>query len=370
MDSGASINIIKGNKINKEWPIEIVEKNFKMGNDLHSSNKLVKIKIRVKQYNFYVVPENFPIPEDGILGLPLMKNYKYSLTNDFLTLDGNIYKLIDSGIHIEADTVRRVKLPSKIKNGHIIIHDHTNIDDGIFLAKDYEVKIPIINSKNEPLIIDSNNINTLIPVRINYLEHQINKINNIELGKRIKLLQESTRLSHVENSIKENLEKIIYKYNDIFHLSGDELHCCKIMQHEIILKDQRPVNLKNHKLPECYKEEVNRQVKEQLKEGIIQDSNSPYNSPIWVVKKKLDASGKQKYRIVIDFRKLNEKTDQDSYPLPNIDEILDHLGKAKFFSALDLSKGFFQIPIHPDSRKYTAFSTQEGHFEHTERHLA
>ena len=64
-----------------------------------------------------------------------------------------------------------------------------------------------------------------------------------------------------------------------------------------------------------------------------------------------------------DFRKINEITDQDAYPLPVIEDILDHLGKAKFFSAFDLSSGFHQIPIEENSKKITAFTTSEGHFE-------
>lgn len=101
-----------------------------------------------------------------------------------------------------------------------------------------------------------------------------------------------------------------------------------------------------------------------LDRRIIESSDSPYNAPVWVVPKKLDASGKRKWRIVIDFRKLNEITDQDAYPLPVIDTILSQLGNAKFFSALDLSSGFHQIPMHPDSKKFTAFSTPEGHFHY------
>ena len=66
---------------------------------------------------------------------------------------------------------------------------------------------------------------------------------------------------------------------------------------------------------------------------------------------------------MVDFQKVNEKTDHDAYPLPVIDDILDQLGKAKFFSAFDLSSGFHQIPMEEESKKYTAFSTSEGHFE-------
>ena len=93
-------------------------------------------------------------------------------------------------------------------------------------------------------------------------------------------------------------------------------------------------------------------------------SDSPFNSPIWVVPKKLDTSGKRKWRLVIDFRKLNEKIVQDAYLLPNIEDILDHFGKFKFFSVLDLNSGFHQIPMADDSKKYTAFSIVEGHFHY------
>ena len=105
-------------------------------------------------------------------------------------------------------------------------------------------------------------------------------------------------------------------------------------------------------------------MEEMLTKGIIKPSDSPYNSPIWVVPKKLDASGKKKWWIVIDFRKLNKNTDQNAYPLPVIEEILDHLGQAKFFSTFDLTSVFHQIPMDSESRKYTAFSTNEGHFHY------
>ena len=66
---------------------------------------------------------------------------------------------------------------------------------------------------------------------------------------------------------------------------------------------------------------------------------------------------------MIDFRKVNNDMDQDAYPLPVIDDILDQLGQAKFFSTSDLSPGFHHIPMSGGSKKYTAFSTPEGHLE-------
>jgi hypothetical protein len=74
-----------------------------------------------------------------------------------------------------------------------------------------------------------------------------------------------------------------------------------------------------------------------LQEGIIEESTSPWNSPILVVPKKMDAGGQQKFRLVVNYRRLHEKTVGNAYPLPDITEILDQLGQAKYFSCLDLA---------------------------------
>ena len=72
-----------------------------------------------------------------------------------------------------------------------------------------------------------------------------------------------------------------------------------------------------------------------LREEIIEESISPWNSPILVIPKKLDATGQQKFRLVVDHRKLKEKTIGNAYSLPDITEILDQLGQAKYLSCLD-----------------------------------
>ena len=81
-----------------------------------------------------------------------------------------------------------------------------------------------------------------------------------------------------------------------------------------------------------------------------------------MVPKKLDASGQQKFRLVVDYRKLNERTVGNAYPLPDITEILDQLGQAKYFSCLDLAMGYHQIEMDPSYIGKTAFSTKEGHW--------
>lgn len=85
---------------------------------------------------------------------------------------------------------------------------------------------------------------------------------------------------------------------------------------------------------------------------------------MWIVPKKLDALGQKKWRMVIDFLKLNEKTIEDKYPLPRTEEILENLGKCQYFSTLDLAQGFHQIPMDEKSIEKTAFTVENGHWEY------
>jgi len=77
-----------------------------------------------------------------------------------------------------------------------------------------------------------------------------------------------------------------------------------------------------------------------IEQKIIRKSKSPYCSPIWIVPKKIDASGKPKFRLVIDYRSLNEITIDDKFPIPVMDEILGKLGRCQYFTTIDLAEGF------------------------------
>jgi len=151
----------------------------------------------------------------------------------------------------------------------------------------------------------------------------------------------------------------------VFHLPGETLTCTDAVSHYIPTKtDCRPINVRPYRLPDKHKQEVDRQINEMLENNLIRRSKSQWNAPLLVVPKKLDASGVPKLRVVIDFRKLNDVTIGDSFPLPNITDILDQLGNAKYFSTLDLASGYHQIPMAEQDKQKTAFSTSYGHFEY------
>lgn len=130
---------------------------------------------------------------------------------------------------------------------------------------------------------------------------------------------------------------------------------------KLFTKSEDPIYSRSYPYPASVAEFVNSEIESLLREGIIQKSSSAYNSPIHVVGKKgTDEYGNPKHRLVIDFRKLNENTIPDKYPMPDIEVILSNLGKSKYFSTLDLKSGFHQIKMAESDRCKTAFSVKNG----------
>ena len=119
--------------------------------------------------------------------------------------------------------------------------------------------------------------------------------------------------------------------------------------------------VKPYRLPQSLKSEINEQVKKMLDEDIIEPANSEWNSPVLLVPKKTE--GDKKWRLVIDYRKVNDSIQDDKFPLPNITEILDSLSGSIYFTHLDLHQGFFQLSIKPECRNITSFSTSTGQYQ-------
>lgn len=172
------------------------------------------------------------------------------------------------------------------------------------------------------------------------------------------------RTEHMNKEERNKILKFLSKYRQLLHADEQILDCTNAVQHEIKTKSDTPIFSKLYRLPQIHQKEVSRQINDLLTKGIIRPSSSPWAAPVLIVDKKLDASGKRKFRMCIDYRNLNATTVDDRYPLPNITELLDKLGRCQYFSTLDLASGFHQIKVHPNSIAKTAFTTNEGHFEY------
>ena len=125
------------------------------------------------------------------------------------------------------------------------------------------------------------------------------------------------------------------------------------------MKDTKPIRHKIRPVPYHCRKEFEQIIKDQLAAGIIQPSKAATCSPVNLVLKE-DGS----LRLTIDYRKINNATEPDPYPLPRIDDIIARLAKNKVFSKIDLANGYYQVKMHPESIKYTTFISEFGKFEY------
>ena len=171
---------------------------------------------------------------------------------------------------------------------------------------------------------------------------------------------ESFRDVSISNTLtseqRKEVETLMKQYPDVLSsLPGrtDQI------QHDIIkLLTSEPIRTKGYSIPYKTRSVTETEIQDMLDLGVIEPSISPYSSPIVLVPKK-DGS----VRFCIDFRKLNKVTEFDAEPMPNMEEIINRMSGHKYFTKMDLSKGYWQVGLTERSKPLTAFETPRGLFQ-------
>lgn len=151
---------------------------------------------------------------------------------------------------------------------------------------------------------------------------------------------------------------LLIKYRSLFAKTDMDVGCTNLITHEIPLLEETPVRQPYRRIHPSQYEAVRAHIKQLLDSQIIRECSSPYSSPIVLVQKK-DGG----LRMCVDYRQLNAKNRKDAFPLPRIEESLDGLTGAKWFSTLDLASGYSQVEVAEKDRAKTAFCTPFGLFE-------
>jgi Reverse transcriptase (RNA-dependent DNA polymerase)/Retroviral aspartyl protease/Retrotransposon gag protein len=206
-----------------------------------------------------------------------------------------------------------------------------------------------------------------VPIRLQVREetssiHMCDTINvqkEIKRGSEVLVAHVMLIQNEVSKITESEFQDTVDQFRDVFE-EPKGLPPQRPCDHQItLLPNTAPVNLRPYRYNYFQKLELDKIIEELLKNSVIQPSISPYASPALLVKKK-DGT----WRLCVDYRRLNEKTVKNKYPVPVIDDLLDQLHGAKYFSKIDLRSGYHQIRMKTEDISKTAFRTHEGHYEY------
>lgn len=325
----------------------------------------------IKQ-QFHVVSEEINISTDAILGRDFFKTYNCKIDYETCVLIILVQEEeIVLPLNMFMKNIGKLKIPPRsevIKSINLDLNEDNvvignEIKKGIFLANSIVPSkgikhIKILNSTDKEQTIE----NVMIAMEPLSKYRILSNNTKFKDKRKFQKLMKSIQGDNLDTFAAQTVIKICEEFQDVFHDEDKELTTNNFYEQHITLSDKNPVYIKNYRLPNAQLDEIQNQVSELLKNDIIEESISPYNSPLLIVPKK-NQTGQTKWRLVVDFRSLNKKVVDDKFPLTRLEDVLDKLGNAKYFSTLDMTSSFHQIPLNKHSRPLTAFSTNEGHYQ-------
>ena len=165
-----------------------------------------------------------------------------------------------------------------------------------------------------------------------------------------------TKLSHLPSVQRKELAEVITQYREVF---PDVPSKTNLIEHDVDVGDSAPIKQHPYRVSPMKKELLDKEVQYMLKNDIIEESQSNWSSPCILVPKH-----DGRFRFCTDFRKVNDKTKSDSFPIPRIADCIDQIGNAKFVSTFDMLKGYWQVPLTQRAREISAFVTPSGLYQY------
>lgn len=358
VDTGAQVNLLKKGCLDQNLYANTDVKYDLFGISSTTVKTLGEITVKIGNTNiaFQLVRDDFPIRKNGILGSKFFHDEQGSIcykTNTVSFGQDNIIPFFRNESTIlparskkliyvrttncdkkQVGYLEQIKTKRGIYIGEALVESRNGI---AFLyafnttSRDVTIKTPVV---------------TIHPIEdLSVTKENPAQILNIETrNERTEKLLQAINLEHLDETEHHHATRLIRYNADLFHLEGEKLSSTHVIEHTIDLTDDQPIRAKLYRYPPSQRDEIKKQVKELLDQDIIRPSTSQYASPVWIVPKK-SPDGAPRWRMVIDYRQLNDKSIACSYPLPSILEILDSLQGAQYFTTVDLSSGFHQIPM-------------------------
>ncbi|UYV69417.1 K02A2.6-like, partial [Cordylochernes scorpioides] len=221
-----------------------------------------------------------------------------------------------------------------------------------------------LNGQNQVLFEPSKKVligkGLTLPCALFRLSHNKGKLWIVNSSTTAQIVPKGMCLGKIQRVEENNLTAILEcsEFNKEVKNANHASHADKITKHKIETGNHQPIKHRPYRVSPTERQAIQTEVDKMLDAGIIRHSESPWSSPVILVKKK-DGN----WRFCVDYRRLNKVTKKDVYPLPRIDDTLDSLKGAKFYSSMDLRSGYWEIEVDEADREKTAFITPDGLYE-------
>lgn len=359
VDTGASLSLIskelvKGDTYKREIQINLyglVGKEVSIQTE-GITYAILRVGNQFLDTTFHIINGKYTGHGDGYLGYDFLSLYKTSINLEKM----KIY------IKIEDTIQRTIKLPEKEEN---FLKDLA--ENFEFMEPEKEIKQKANNkygrqkhNKTSGFFIKQlKNKNEMEVHKIEPVKAVFNQICVNNNRTRAEQIFEKLNLDHCNEEEKSFVRKICHDFPMQFYLKGDMLGATDIVQHRIkLIPNAKPVNLRQYRIPETQRRILDEIVQDFERQGLIEKCRSQWNSPAILVRKKDEQGNYSDYRFVVDYRKVNEVTEAENFPIPHIDDIINDLNGCKYFTTLDLKGAFHQIIVAEECRDYTAFTAR------------
>ena len=394
IDTGATVSLIKqslvaANSCSKKRTVI-----RGLGN--HSAGSGASVKLPFKLGSISFVEEFVMVPDDSmkrdvILGVSFFVDN--GLTLEFPRrisgeiAGGRFDYYVETGVEIYTDLVVSLSKDTVVKStldtvcGELLDGKEHFCFEGMFKFEVPEKYSSVISGESGLLEVKDGKINVLLetcsPKRKAYALKRGTKIGRLSTivdlevlcatdstemtdpAKKSNLgLIEGINLDTLNAEQQEEVRNVLLKCSNVVSKGDMDIGCAGVTKHQIELYESTPIRMKPRRFSEPVNREIERQCAELLKLDVIRHSKSPWSAPIVPIWKK-DGT----LRLCVDYRRLNKVTKADRYPMPHMSDLVFSLKGAKFFTTLDLVKGYYQIPLDSKSAEYTAFSTPQNHYE-------
>lgn len=409
-DSGADISVIKIGELAPGYPYDAQKIVKVQGVTDGTAYTLGQAEVQLSGLlcNVQVVANEFPIENSGIIGWDIIDTHSGCV-------DAASKSLRLGEVNLPFESVEKVTIPARVKmtiSAHVRNDDvkvgwvpltdlHPDLLFGNFAAEnidgrvyascynigDTEISIatPTVELLEGETLIDNSifqadedgsavnvanfsaNLRRLISSENGHENYQEIRSLNEKLQAdakarcaRVDKIMQLADLEGCNSEEREFIRKIVDEFAGVFGLEGEPLPATHLLQHKIVLKSNKQIRNHRFRFPPAIKESMLKELAKLREQNIVVPSSSNYSSSLWIVPKKPDAQGNKRFRLVTDFRALNEETEGSCHPLPFTSDILEHLALANYITVMDLKQGYHQIEMHPDSAHLTAFYAPDG----------